>query len=365
MSHPLRVTAVVLLVVAGLTVLDQFLARTEMMEVQNAADRSWRAGKRLLDAGHPSEALDALRNAHALERDNVGYELDMISALVALGRTTDADPLIDEVLQRKPNDGEANLVAARLMAREDDQESAEAYYHRAIYGEWPENGAERRRDARFELVQYLVKEHSKQELLAELITLEAEFGSEEAVQRRLGPLFLAADSPARAAAVYRALIARNPDDSAAYEGLGEAEMQQGEYRAARTAFLQASWRHEGSSAQPRLVLLNEVIQLDPTPRRLPTAEKYGRSLRILALTAGDLKAQLEKKPEAANSETAALLKSASDAVDAGMPHVPTNELAERNLDLATKIWKTRIAQFGPSTAPDEEALRLTMDHLAS
>ncbi len=237
-------------------------------------------------------------------------------------------------------------------------------YHRAIYGEWTKDPAARKRDARFELVDFLLKEHSKQELLAELITLEAESDGDETVQRRLAGLFLAADAPNRAAAVYRALITQNPDDASAYEGLGEAEMQQGEYRPARAAFLQASYHHESVTAAPRLVLLNEVIQLDPTPRRLPTSEKYERSLRILALAAGDLKAQLEKQPGAANGETAALLKSAADAA-APARVVPTNELAEQSLDLAMKIWKVRLALFGPSTSPDEEALRLTMEHLAS
>ena len=109
----------------------------------------------------------------------MGYELDMISALIALGRTADADPLMDEVLQRKPNDGAVNLAAARLKVKEGDQEAAVSYYHRAIYGEWTKDPAARKRDARFELVDFLLKEHSKQELLAELITLEAESDGDE------------------------------------------------------------------------------------------------------------------------------------------------------------------------------------------
>jgi tetratricopeptide (TPR) repeat protein len=364
-SHPLRVLAAVLLVIAGLTVLDQFLARTEMVEVQGAAERSWRKGMRLLNEGRAGEALDALRNAHALERDNPTYELDMISALIALGQTSDADPLMDELLTRRPNDGYANLIAARLKAKEGDPEDAKAFYHRAIYGEWPDKGPMHASDARLELIRYLEREHSRQELLAELISFEAQTEGNEALQHKVAELFLVADSPARAAAVYRELIAQNPDDASAYEGLGEAEMQEGEYRAARTAFVQASAHHEGGISGARLVLLNEVIQLDPTPRRLPTAEKFERSLRILALAKGDLEAQLEKRPGAANEETAVLLKSAADVAAAKPPHMLTNELAEQNLDLAMKIWKVRLSLFGPSTAPDEEALKLTMEHLAS
>jgi Tfp pilus assembly protein PilF len=140
-NRPLRTLAVVLAVIVFIASLDQILARTEVREVQNAATRSWTTGMRLLHNGQPAEALDALRDAHAMERDNVVYELDMISALTALGRTSDADPLIDEVLQRRPNDGYANLIAARVKAREGDAENAEAFYHRAIYAEWPPDGS--------------------------------------------------------------------------------------------------------------------------------------------------------------------------------------------------------------------------------
>jgi len=359
-NRPLRTLAVVLAVIVFIASLDQILARTEVREVQNAATRSWTTGMRLLHNGQPAEALDALRDAHAMERDNVVYELDMISALTALGRTSDADPLIDEVLQRRPNDGYANLIAARVKAREGDAENAEAFYHRAIYAEWPPDGAMHARDARFELVQYLVGRNSKQQLLAELISLEAEADGDAALRHRIADLFLVSDSPARAATVYRTLIEENPDDAPAWAGLGEAEMQRGDYRAARTAFMQAAMHHAGDATGSRLVLLNEVIQLDPTPRRLPTAEKFDRSLRILALAKGDLEAQLEKRPSAANAETADLLKAAANP-----PRTATNETAEQNLDLATKIWKLRVSLFGSSTAPDLEALKLTMERLAS
>jgi tetratricopeptide (TPR) repeat protein len=196
--------------------------------------------------------------------------------------------------------------------------------------------------------------------LAELISLEAEADGDAALRHRIADLFLVSDSPARAATVYRTLIEENPDDAPAWAGLGEAEMQRGDYRAARTAFMQAAMHHAGDATGSRLVLLNEVIQLDPTPRRLPTAEKFDRSLRILALAKGDLEAQLEKRPSAANAETADLLKAAANP-----PRTATNETAEQNLDLATKIWKLRVSLFGSSTAPDLEALKLTMERLAS
>jgi hypothetical protein len=96
---------------------------------------------------------------------------------------------------------------------------------------------------------------------------------------------------------------------------------------------------------------------------LPTAEKYERSLRILALAVGDLKARLERQSTAPpTGEAAVYLKSAADA---SVPaRNPTNEMAEQNLDLAERIWKLRLQMFGPSTDSEEEALRLIMERLA-
>ena len=365
---PVRAVMSVLLVIVGLAVLDRFLAKTEMAEVQSAAERSWRNGKKLLSEGHAQAALDPLRNAHALSRDNLTFELDMIAALSAVGSTTEADPLIDDVLQRKPNDGAANLTAARLKLKEGDIPDAEAYYHRAIYGEWTGDADAHRRDTRYELVRLLADRNSRQQLLAELISLEAEADGDDSLRHKIAQLFLKVDAPNRAAEAYRSLIDKNPNDADAYEGLGEAELRLGQYRAARASFVQVA--HMSSDANPvktvapRLILLNEVIQLDPTPRRLPTAEKYERSQRILALAKGDLEAALAQRPSSANAESARLLKAAANLL-ATQPHAATNELAEQNLDLAEQIWKLRVALFGPSIGAAGEALRLTMERLAS
>jgi tetratricopeptide (TPR) repeat protein len=361
----------VLIVIACLAALDQFLARTEQDEVQGAARHSWQKGRLLMREGHAAEALDALRNAHTLVLDNVVYERDMIPALMALGRTAEADPLMDDVLQREPNDGEANLMAARLAAKESHTRDAEAYYHRAIYGEWPGDAVNRRIDARFELVQYLSQRHSGQEVLAELISLEAEPGLDESRQRRIAQYFLVAGSPSRAAAVYQALLAKNSrsaqgaEAAGDYEGLGEAEMQLGDYRAARTAFLEASRLQPDAFIAQRLDLLDELIGIDPTLRRLPVSEKYQRSLRILEMAKADLEDHLAQRPSAATDQTAVLLKAAAGVAVASHPYEVTNELAEQNLDLASRIWTARIAIFGLSAGDQEEELRLIMTRLGS
>ena len=203
-------TVAIALVVVGLAGVDQFLARVESAETINSAQRSYRAGSRLLAAGKPGEAIDFLRDAHALDRQNPEYELQLIDALAADGKTAEAEPLLTEILQRQPNDGRANLTAARLASRKGNTAEAEAYYHRAIFGEWSGDAAARRVAARLELIDLLAGKGQKQELLAELISLEAESAGTAEIRKRLGELFLLAGSPARAADVYQALVEKDP-----------------------------------------------------------------------------------------------------------------------------------------------------------
>src|SRR5580700_10440091 len=106
-SKSAATTVAIALVVVCLAGVDQFLARVESAETINAARRSYRAGSQLLAAGKPGEAIDFLRDAHALERQNPEYELQLIDALAAEGKTTEAEPLLPEILQRQPNDGRA------------------------------------------------------------------------------------------------------------------------------------------------------------------------------------------------------------------------------------------------------------------
>ena len=60
---------------------------TERAEMERAAQRSYVAGMRLLEQGKADQAVELLREAHAQERQNPEYELGLISALMAVGKT--------------------------------------------------------------------------------------------------------------------------------------------------------------------------------------------------------------------------------------------------------------------------------------
>ncbi len=330
-------------VIAGLTIADVSLARMETSELNSEAQTQFEDGMRLLHAGRASAAVDALRSAHTLNRRNANYELGLIEALAADGRMDEARTLLDDVLQQQPDSGQANLVAARLMLRQHRPAQAESYYHRAIYGEWPDNAPAHRLGARMELVHLLAANGMKQELLAELLPLEERAANDPTMLKRLANMFLTAGSPQRAADVDRSLIDRNPDDVEAYGSLGEAELELGNYREAQSAFLTAYRLKPDKSLRERAELASALTALDPTPRRMPSKEKYERSGRLLELTLAASEPCLT-----ASSSAADLLQEAHDALSQHSLAHATNEDSERVLSLAEKIWQARVKACGPA-----------------
>jgi tetratricopeptide (TPR) repeat protein len=243
-------------------------------------------------------------------------------------------------LTEDSNDGRANLLLARLLASESKTDEATAFYHRAIYGAWHGNAASEVWQVRMELARYLAKVQRTQELLSELLLLQDRAEKDPALAREVAGLYLAAGSSTRAAQMYRDLLRKTPNDAQGYRDLGEAELLQGDYRAAESMFLSALRHNPADSTLPqRLRFANTLATLDPTPRRLSSAEKYNRATRLLAsIGCGDLPPETERRGPI------------------------TNELAEARLSLAEQLWEQR-SQLCPGKPPTDEAAALIMRKL--
>jgi predicted Zn-dependent protease len=344
---------------------DISLEKTQELELASQAQDADRNGQRLLQQHRANEAVDAFRKAHALERENPKYEIDLIQALMAAGKVAEAAPLMNELLELDSNDGEANLVAARLAAQQGQAAAADSYYHRSIYGGWAQSASQHRIAVRLELIHFLAARGKQEEVLAELLPLEEEASRDANLLPTLANLFLEAGSPSRASQIFRRLIKARPADPADYAGLGQAELALGDFRAARVAFASAVAR-DGQMAQwrDRLALATQLSNLDPTVRWLPSAEKYSRSAGILQMATGDLQQCIVNHPERATDQAAILVSAAQQKLSAPAPKQPTNEMAEATLGLAQSLWQARTSLCGTGTAADEEPLRWMMEKLA-
>jgi tetratricopeptide (TPR) repeat protein len=347
--------------IAGLFAVDTFLADQDRAASRAEARRLFQEGQRLEVKGDSRDAVERLRGAVAAERQNPMYQRGLAAALIAAGRTADAQSLLADRLQHDPADAESSLMMARTLERQGETRQAIAFYHRAIFGEWGEAERSRRVEARFELVNLLAAEHAQQDLLAELLPLETEAPSDPATRKRIARLFLAAGSPVRAIAIFRELVRADRHDADAYAGLGEALLQQGNYRLARPAFAAAlNLRPGDREIAGRLDLCARALALDPTQRGLGASERYRRATAMLKLTvaAVDSCAGPSVAPPAA-----ALLDTARTALAQPTPDAPSqDQAAEAQVNLAQRVWAIRSASC--PVQPWARPAELVMDKLA-
>jgi cytochrome c-type biogenesis protein CcmH/NrfG len=364
-GHVIQLSIGVAAVIAALVMVDVSLEKMEQGELASQAIRADQNGQKLLAQDRAGQAVDAFRNAHALERENTKYELDLIQGLMAAGKLADAQPLMTEILDQQSNNGEANLIAAHLAARQGDINSADSYYHRAIYGEWPGQTTRHQIETRLELINFLSQHGREDEVLAELLPLQEQAAKDAALQPKLAELFLAAGSAARARDIYRELIKADPRNAGNYAGLGDAELALGDFRGAHLAFANAV-AHDGKdeTLRARLELTTTLVSIDPTARRLSDSEKYSRSMRVLQMATDDLGQCVAKNSALATHQMTDLFTSAEAQLAAHPPRQATNEAAEAVLSLAERVWHARTDICASVASSNDQALRLVMDKLA-
>lgn len=334
---------------AGLYAADKSLANLEAREVRAEARNHYRNGQNLVAAGKNTAAIDELRRAHTLERTNRDFELALAGALLTAGRTDEAEQLVGEILSRNSNDGRANFLMARIRVAQDRFDDSVSFYHRAIYGSWPDGSTAEITNARLELADQLAKRGRSEELLSELLLLD---GGSPAIAKKVAGLYLEAGSAVRAEAAYQALIKENPEDADAWAGLGQAELRRGEYGTAHAAFAAELKIHpDDPAAETRVQLANRLADLDPTSRRLGSAEKFRRSQQILDLVETETRECLQKQavPQALGN----LFVSSAKLKAEKTSKTPSNEAAESRLELAAEIWKARLQACSTKPAAED------------
>lgn len=318
---------------------DRFLAQLEQSELRQAARREFEAGVALRQQGNFAGAVARLRQAHTLVRADKDYALALADVQIAAHQPDGARRVLDDVLASEPNDARANLLMARWMVSEAQFSSANSYYHRAIYGIWPSNSAQSRLDARLELAQMLADHGTQQELLSETLSLEESAPESLALMKQIAPLLLRAGSGNRAAAAYRFLIQQDRGADS-YLGLGQAELEIGDYRAAQSAFSAALERRPNDPLLEGLLSrAGRLADFDPTPRYLSSREKFARSSQVLELVKQDIAPCLD---ESTPANTVRLrLAEADRLLSEHVGNVVTNEQAEERLDAAESLWAAR------------------------
>jgi len=350
--------AVIIAAFVGLLLFDTALARVDSAQRKVVAAREFRVGDQLLVAGQIAPAIEHLRTATTLDGQNLAYATALAEATLADGRPDAAELMLLPLLERHDTAGAANLAMARVLMKERRIDEAESYYHRAIYGRWP-RGMNQSAVARFELIDVLAGTDSKHDLLAELLPIQDDSTVSIAQRRHIAHLFVTAGSPARAIAIFRDVLRRDPRDADAYQGLAEAAISVGDFSTARADLLAAQKLvpEDSATIQPRITVIDSVVTLDPTQRGLSMAEQYRRSRNLVQMTL----AYVRKCLGAQSPEVAALDSTGSTLVSSAAAAGQAQSI-DQTLLLAEQLWTLQRGKCG--AAPKPGALALVQNRLA-
>lgn len=258
--------------------------------------RFFNAGLTALASGAPAAAVEDYQTALLYDPENRAYRFKLAQALAIVGRDNEARFHLVRLLESEPGDGELNLELARLAVRTHDFAWASRFFHGAIYGVWPENPGQHRREARLELVQFLLAEKAFGQAQAELVALSLDMPNDSRLQNEIGSMFYQAGDAVHALQQFRSVLKNVYDDRAALIGAGNAAFRLGQCGPAASYLARAA---EQQSLDPgerdRLQLCHLVLRTDPFQGGISSNDRLSRAVAAFQAVGERLRECLSSK----------------------------------------------------------------------
>ena len=236
-------------------------------------------------AGHAADAVDAYRAALTYDPADPQTTLKLAEALARAGQERQASSYLLSLLQEEPGNGPVNLALARLSARQQDVGAAMRYYQGAIYGGWSGQGEVMRRQARLELIDFLLTRNAVTEARSELIAVTGDLPRDPAVVTAVADRFVRAGDDANALRLYRDAISLHGATPAVWSAAGMSAFRLADYRAAEEYLRRAHDAGADGNVRQTLETSRAVLELDPFARGLSTQRRIERLRRMLEIAA--------------------------------------------------------------------------------
>jgi tetratricopeptide (TPR) repeat protein len=137
-----------------------------------------------------------------------------------------------------------------------------------VYAAWPADQESKRRDARVELIELLLRIGARAQAEAELIALGENVGDDPTQQERIGNLFLRAKDYEHALAAFRVSLRSDPHDEGNLAGAGTAAFELGQYTVAQ------HYLAEGAAMNPQNAEIAEtVLKMNPFRRQISAKDR--------------------------------------------------------------------------------------------
>ena len=350
-GKPVALLAGVLAVLMGLAVVGGLLSYYYRSERAGRARHFYELGNQFLQKDLYDEAIEQYRDALSISHSSQN-RLALALALVKAGHPDEAAIYLKDLLRSDPTNAAGNLGMARVAAQEGRIDEAVGYYHHAIDGAWPANAAERRIQARLELIQALGKAGRRQEAQAELLSMPTVMPGDLSVKRQVAELSQEYGLAQGAANLFRDLTEHDAQDEKAWAGLGEAEYALADYAAARDALAAALRLNPNDTAvEKRLDAATQILALDPMRRGLRAADRFQRSQAVLA---GVLDVLDHCSPAALPATLKDQMEAARRLLVKGRRPPSYSDAIENNTSVAEQFWTAGAKACGsmpPADAP--------------
>lgn len=346
------------------------LSRVYRAQQESLGNRWFSRGSADLKQQRFDDAVNEFRNALRYSRDNYTYQLNLAQALIGLKRIDEADAYLINLWEREPENGLVNLELARSAAHQGETEQALRYYHNAIYAAWPGDQEIQRRDARLELVEFLLGINAKAQAQSELIALAANLDAEPAPHVRTGDMFLRVQDYEHALAEYHVALKSDRNNPEVMAKAGWAAFELGRYPLAER-YLQGAVSANPGDAQSaeRLKTTELVLQMDPFRRRISATERNQIVAQAFAAAGERLKAcETADNPQRTGISSVSGLRGLGEkweqlkqqVTGQGLRRDPN--LAEAAMELVFGIERQTSAACGAPTGTDMALLLIARLH---
>jgi tetratricopeptide (TPR) repeat protein len=351
----LTLSAIAIVTMAGVFAL---VNRFHQWQASLAA-RLYGNGQWELQRGNPAKAIENFRSALAFQGDNYEYQLSLAQALEAAGRYDEAESYLLNLWERQPQDGMVNLQLARLAAHRHLTNQALRYYHNAIYGLWQQNPDQNRRVARFELIDYLIRESSPAQAQAEILAMAAGLPPDPELIDRAAGLFMEIRDYENALDQFRHAYQLDRKNMAAAQGAGEAAFKMGRYKTAQR-YLEIAVNGGRTQAHDMLATVDLVLSSDPFRRNLPSKERVRRAQSAYQAASNRLQNCMESHGETAGGGAPSSLQQLEEQRQQLKPKLrvaATNpDLLESIMNFVFDVEETTEQECGPPGQPDRALL---------
>ena len=278
--------------------------------------------------------------------------------------------------------GWVNLDLARIAVQKGDRQQALRYYHNAIYATWTGNQSGNqeveRRQARMELVAFLLRIGDREQAESELIALAANLENDPAQHEQAGELFFEVGDYEHALAEDGLALKEEPRDATALAGAGRASFELGRYAKAEEYFDQALQVAPGNEhLAGELKDAELTVAMDPFRRQISFAQRSGIVMDAFAAAGERLKACPAasgwsangtawsagqgaaggQNPGAGQSLGAEWTKMQPEITEPGLRRNPG--LVESAMELVFEIERHSEAGCGALSATDKALLRIS------